>query len=221
MEIMLVQCQPKVQKNNPGGQDYSDVRMYEVVSNSMDAVKAFEFYLSKLHPEIKNLFSKSKKIFSRDDIWFTKEVIGKNTLVSMMKNISNRASLRKFIQTNALEHRLLLICTKLVSTHIRFARSPSIKMNQLWHIIFRQHLTNRKETLHIFYQMSWHLSPVKLDTTTPTNTTPTSMDKLENKASHLIQSVMPNGTFNNCNFEINFQGFSKQLVRFFNCFKKG
>ena len=69
--------------------------------------------------------------------------------------------------------------------------------------------------------MSWHLSPVKLDTTTPTNTTPTSLDKLENKASHLIQSVMPNGTFNNCNFEINFQGFSKQLVRFFNCFKKG
>ena len=86
-------------KNNPGGQDYSDVRMYEVASNSMDPVKAFEFYLSKLHPEIKNLFSKSKKIFSRDDIWFTKEVIGKNTLVSMMKNISNRAGLSK-VYTN-------------------------------------------------------------------------------------------------------------------------
>ena len=89
-------------KNNPGGQscqDYSDVRMYEVVSNSMDPVKAFEFYLSKLHPENKNLFSKSKKIFSRDDIWFTKEVIGKNTLVNMMKNISNKAGLSK-VYTN-------------------------------------------------------------------------------------------------------------------------
>ena len=86
-------------KNNPGGQDYSDVRMYKVVSNSMDPVKALEFYLSKLHPENKNLFSKSKKIFTRDDIWFTKEVIGKNTLVSMMKNISNRAGLSK-VYTN-------------------------------------------------------------------------------------------------------------------------
>ena len=94
----------KSTKNNLGGQsyqDYIDVRMYEVVSNSMDPVNESIqiFSLSKLHPENKNLFSKSKKMFSRDDIWFTKEVIGKNTLVNMIKNISNRAGLSK-VYTN-------------------------------------------------------------------------------------------------------------------------
>ena len=53
-------------KNNPGDhkqscQDYSDVRMYEVVTNPMDLVKAFEFHLTKLHPE------NEEKVFSRND----------------------------------------------------------------------------------------------------------------------------------------------------------
>lgn len=53
-------------KNHSGGhkqkeQDYSDVRMYEMKQDILDPVKAFEFYILKLHPENPHLFQKPKK----------------------------------------------------------------------------------------------------------------------------------------------------------------
>ena len=74
---------PERIENNTGGckqssQDYSNVRMYEIGSHSLDPVNALEFYLQKLHPGNPNLFDKCKKLFSKvDGIWRTKEVIGK------------------------------------------------------------------------------------------------------------------------------------------------
>ena len=77
-------------KYNPGGhkqsnQDYSDVRMYENIDSPLDPVRAFEFYVSKLYPENTNLFAKSRKHYSKGEIWYTREVIGKNTLVNIIR----------------------------------------------------------------------------------------------------------------------------------------
>lgn len=92
-------------KNNAGGnkqidQDYSDIRMYEVNNDKLDPVALFEFYLSKLNPDNCALFQKSKKNYSiNDDVWYSKEVVGKNTLSSIMKNISQKAGLSQ-VYTN-------------------------------------------------------------------------------------------------------------------------
>ena len=91
-------------KNNPGGheqsnQDYSDVRMYQS-EGFLDPVRAFEIYVGKLHPENPNLLAKVRKSFAKDDSYcYTKEVIGKNTLVNMMKTSSCKAGLSK-VYTN-------------------------------------------------------------------------------------------------------------------------
>ena len=43
-----------------------------------DLVNALEFCLQKIHAENPNLFAKCKKLISKvDEIWYTKEVIGK------------------------------------------------------------------------------------------------------------------------------------------------
>ena len=68
--------------------------MHEIDSHPLDPVNASEFYLQKLHPENPNLFPKCKQLFSKvDEIRYTKEVIGKNTLVSIMKQISDKVVL--------------------------------------------------------------------------------------------------------------------------------
>ena len=65
--------------------------MYENDSHPLDTVNALEFYLQKLHPENPNLFAKCKKLFSKvDEICYTKEVIGKSTLLNIMKQISDK-----------------------------------------------------------------------------------------------------------------------------------
>ena len=87
-------------KNIQGGnkqreQDYSDVRMYEVES-ALNPVRAYELLLKKLNPQNQNLFQKPMKNFVYDDpVWFTKEVLGKNTLGNIMKNISRKAGTKK------------------------------------------------------------------------------------------------------------------------------
>ena len=92
-------------KSNTGGhkqnsREYSDVRMYEVDSLPLDPVNALAFYQQKLHPGNSNLFAKCKKLFLKlDEIWYTKEVIGKNTLVNIMKQISGKVGLSQ-IQKN-------------------------------------------------------------------------------------------------------------------------
>ena len=74
--------------------------MYEVDSLPLDPVNALAFYQQKLHPGNSNLFAKCKKLFLKlDEIWYTKEVIGKNTLVNIMKQISGKVGLSQ-IQKN-------------------------------------------------------------------------------------------------------------------------
>ena len=86
-------------ENNPGGhkqssQNCSDVIMHEVDSHPLNPVNILEFCLQKLLPENPNLFAKCGKLFSKiDEIWYTKEVIRKNTLVNIRKQISGKAGL--------------------------------------------------------------------------------------------------------------------------------
>ena len=89
-------------KNIQGGnkqaeQDYSDVRMYETGDvTTMNPVGAYELLLRKLNPENPFLFQKPVKNFVYDNVtWYTKEVIGKNTISEMMKNISKKAGTKK------------------------------------------------------------------------------------------------------------------------------
>ena len=56
-------------KNHAGGNkqselDYSDVRMYEIISSPLDPVRCFMLYQSKLHDENPHLFAKSLKKWS-------------------------------------------------------------------------------------------------------------------------------------------------------------
>ncbi len=87
-------------KNIQGGQkqteqDYSDCRMY-AVSAKLDPVAAFELLLLKSNPDNPFLFQKPAKNFVfESQVWFTKELLGKNTLGDMMKKISQKAGLKK------------------------------------------------------------------------------------------------------------------------------
>ena len=89
-------------KNNPGGykqgdQDYIDRRiMYQLDDSVLDPLLAYEKYLSKLNPENGSLFQKPKKNFIfEQDIWYTKEVLGKNTLSGIMKSLSQKTGLSR------------------------------------------------------------------------------------------------------------------------------
>lgn len=85
-------------KNHQGGsrqsdQLYDDVRMYET-SNALDPVAAFEFYLSKTHPQCEVLFqTPNKQATSGINYWYKKEPLGKNTISKMMERISVKAEL--------------------------------------------------------------------------------------------------------------------------------
>ena len=60
-------------------QDYSDNRA------SGEAVEMFEFYVSKLNPECDRFFQYCLPAFTIDsDVWYSKHVMGKNTLGNMM-----------------------------------------------------------------------------------------------------------------------------------------
>lgn len=88
----------EVTKNHQGGhkqkdQDYSEVRMYENKDTPLDPVAAVELYISKLHPESPVLFQKPRKVFDKENIWYTREVLGKNTLGTIMQTISRKAGL--------------------------------------------------------------------------------------------------------------------------------
>lgn len=87
-------------KNHQGGhkqkeQDYSDVRMYEMKDCALDPVAAVEMYLSKLHPDSPVLFQRPRNVFDKDGVWFTREVLGKNTLARIMQSISHKAGLNE------------------------------------------------------------------------------------------------------------------------------
>lgn len=87
-------------KNHPGG--VSDVpstekyaRMYET-EDPNDGYKALELYLSKLNPKCDSFFQYPRKNWSvGDNVWYEARPVGVNSLDSMMKNISEAASLSK------------------------------------------------------------------------------------------------------------------------------
>jgi len=70
--------------------------MYKVENSVLDPVSTYERYVSKLHPENLYLFQKPKKNFIfEENVWYTKEVLGKNTISSIMKGLSQKAGLSK------------------------------------------------------------------------------------------------------------------------------
>ena len=93
-------------KNHPGG--VSDVssteksryaRMYKT-EDPNDGYKALELYLSKLNPKCDSFCQYPRKNWSvGDNVWYEARPVGVNSLDSMMKNISEAASLSQ-IYTN-------------------------------------------------------------------------------------------------------------------------
>ena len=88
-------------KNIPGGnkqrdQDYTDTRMYDVPNSNLCPVNGYEKYVEKLHEDNMLLFQKAAKNFVFDArTWYTKEVLGKNTVGDMMKTLSKKDGLSK------------------------------------------------------------------------------------------------------------------------------
>ena len=92
-------------KNWQGGSsskawDYSDIRAYgiNVEGVSLNIVEAFQFYISKLHPECSALFQKPKYKkwgMSEDSVWFDNVPLGINKINVIMKTISESAHLSK------------------------------------------------------------------------------------------------------------------------------
>ena len=80
-------------KNHRGGykqkdQDYTDVRLYEIPSSTLDPVAALEFMLSKLHPSCEALFQTPLINFDKSGTcWFKNEPMGKNAISQIMPKI--------------------------------------------------------------------------------------------------------------------------------------
>ena len=72
--------------------------MYET-STALDPAAAFEFYLSKTHPDCKAPFQTPNKAttkninFASARHWYRNEPLGKNTISKMMERISIKAEL--------------------------------------------------------------------------------------------------------------------------------
>ncbi|MEO0688305.1 MAG: hypothetical protein AAFY76_25405 [Cyanobacteria bacterium J06649_11] len=69
-------------KNHAGGnrqpeQDYSDVRMYQMVSSPFDPVRCFTLYKSKLHDENSFLFAKKELVDARQKPGMDGRLLGK------------------------------------------------------------------------------------------------------------------------------------------------
>ena len=73
--------------------------MYEDTNNpELCPVSAFELYLSKLHPSLDSLWQRHKSLEnfkSSDDVWYCNAALGKNTLGSFMKTISDDCELSR------------------------------------------------------------------------------------------------------------------------------
>lgn len=72
-----------------------EARMYEQ-PGEMCPVGCYKLYVSKLHPDLQDLWQKPRESFgSADSVWYCKTPLGKNTLYNMMSTISTRAKLSK------------------------------------------------------------------------------------------------------------------------------
>jgi len=86
-------------KDNPND-TIGEGRMYGKVGSSMCQVASFTKYLSKFHPDNTALWQQPRDTYHcSDEVWYTKTPLGKNTLSSMMSNISKLSKL-SMIYTN-------------------------------------------------------------------------------------------------------------------------
>ena len=190
-------------KNNPGcykqsSQDYSDIRMYEVDTNPLDPLRAFELYAEKLDPHNPVLFPKTKKVFSNEE-WYTKEFIGKNTLVNIMKQISKKAGLSKIYTNHCVRASTVMhLYHAGVDTQQICSIDKHKSESTLSHFISPVSDEQKRKSSKI-------LSRSLLPTTSASSSSSSIVEEERNSNAHksLIQSVMPNGTFTNCT--INFQ----------------
>lgn len=103
-------------------------------STALDTVAAFEFYLSKTHPDYKALFQTPNKATSKNINFasarhsYRNEPLGKNIVSKMMGRISIKAELSERY-TNAFVHRLSLLGCCAVWTQGKSVQSQSTKMN--------------------------------------------------------------------------------------------
>ena len=94
-------------KNHPGGiavvsstEKYA--RMYET-DDVNDGYKALKLYTSKLNPKCKSFFQYPRKNWSfEDNVWYEARPVGVNSLDSMMKNVSEAASLSQLYTNHSL-----------------------------------------------------------------------------------------------------------------------
>lgn len=87
-------------KASLSAKDYDDhkvIVMYAVPQDLKHCpVTAIKLYLSKIPPEMQDLFPKPLKRYPENGFWYCgKSQLGKNTLGNLMKSISTRACLRK------------------------------------------------------------------------------------------------------------------------------
>ncbi|KAJ8309234.1 hypothetical protein KUTeg_014108 [Tegillarca granosa] len=74
--------------------------MYSQPNGVMCPVYSFKKYLSKLHPQLEDLWQRPLDSFEEDaSVWYCKSPLGKNTLADMLKTISEQSRL-SYIYTN-------------------------------------------------------------------------------------------------------------------------
>ena len=91
-------------KNHPGGETSiggkSTLKRMYATGTNICPVAAVELYVSKLSPESDDFFQRPRKQVDQDDqMWYTKQPLGVNTLGSMLSRISKDADLSR-VYTN-------------------------------------------------------------------------------------------------------------------------
>ena len=203
-----------VTENHSGGnkqseQDYSDVRMYQMVSSPLDPVRCFTLYKSKLHDENSFLFAKNLKNWSMQDrTWYGREVIGKNTISTIMKILSQKAGLSQLYTNHCVRASTVTglfragvdtqqICSitkhRSESTLAHYIDSVSDEQKEQASSVLSMALLGNKEN-----EIS--AQPV----TNRMSSTPSP------KSANLLQHIMNNANFQNCT--INFYGQSSKQM---------
>ena len=104
--------------------------MYET-STALDPVAAFEFYLSKTHPDCKALFQTPNKAttkninFASTRHWYRNEPMGKILSARWWKGFPSKQSYRSGTRITAFVHRLSLLCSSAVWTQGKSVQSQS------------------------------------------------------------------------------------------------
>ena len=135
-------------------------------------------------------------------------MIGKNTLAGIMKEISKKAGLSQIYTNHCVRASTV---THLYQAGVDTQQICTITKHKnestLSHYISSTSDEQKRSTSQL---LSKSLVPYSSSNNENEESVSNQIDlqELTHKTSHLMQSVMPNSTFNNCT--INFQGFSKQ-----------